>query len=64
MTSDHPPLILRDLRNPAARMLAMPLKLPPQMIADLDRHAAAYNTSRAILVRSLISEGLERLESR
>ena len=58
------PLLLRDMRNPSAPMQSMSLKLPAQMIAELDRHAADYSTSRMILVRSLLAESLEQLTSR
>jgi hypothetical protein len=43
-------------------MQPMTLKLPGQMIEALDRHAAAYNTSRMVLVRTLLAQALEQLE--
>ena len=62
MAAKRPPLLLRDMRNPAAPMQPMTLKLPGQMIQALDRHAVAYNTSRMVLARTLLAQGLEQLE--
>ena len=64
MAPKRPPaaaLLLRDLRNPAAPMQALTLKLPGQMIEGLDHHAAVYSAPRAVLVRTLLAQGLEQL---
>lgn len=53
-------LVLRDMRTPGAAMRPACLKLPEQLLEQLDSCAAAYSTSRAVLARTLIAEGLER----
>ena len=63
MAAKRPPLLLRDMRNPAAPMQPMTLKLPVEMIEALNRHAADYSTSRTTLVRNLLAQGLEQLEN-
>ena len=39
---------------------AINLRLPPELLARLDAAAAAAGVTRAVLVRVLIAEGLER----
>jgi hypothetical protein len=62
MAAKRPPLLLRDMRNPAVPMQPMTLKLPVEIIEALKRHAAAFNTSRMVLARTLLAQGLEQLE--
>jgi hypothetical protein len=45
MSANRPALLLRDLRNPAAPMRPLTLKLPGQMIEALGRHAKATTLS-------------------
>ncbi len=52
-----------DLRDPAAPMLAMGLKMPQPLIARLDQQAAALHTTRAGLCRAFVLRGLEQLEA-
>lgn len=56
-------LLLRDLRDPAAPMAPVSVKLPLPMVAELDRRAAEHHTSRAVLLRSLVVDALERIDA-
>jgi hypothetical protein len=49
-------------RPPSERKFAaIQLKLPPELLASLDRHAAAnFEDSRASVIRKFIVQGLKR----
>jgi len=51
-----------DLRDPAAPMTSLPLKLPPATLEALQDRAAALRCNRGALARTLIVRGLEQLE--
>jgi hypothetical protein len=57
-----PPLI-RDWRRPGQSMEALPVKLPADLMAQLQHRADRLGCSRAALARDLVAQGLERLES-
>jgi hypothetical protein len=65
MTSPTRPTapLIRDWRKPGAVMEGLPVKLPADLMAQLQHRADRLGCSRAALARDLIASGLERLES-
>jgi len=51
-----------DLRRPGESMRPLPLKLPVDVIARLERAAAMMHTSRAAVARTLLTHGLDAFE--
>lgn len=58
-----PSLIVPDLRRPGLPMATLPIKLPADCLASLQSRAEQIGTSRAALARTLVVQGLERLEA-
>lgn len=57
------PLIVPDLRAPGQPMATLPLKVPTACLEALQSRAERLNTSRGALARTLLVQGLERLET-
>lgn len=53
---------LPDLRRPGRPMEALPVRLPPDLIASLQAQADRIGASRAGLARALVAQGLQQLE--
>lgn len=60
---DSPPLVVPDYRRPGQAMASVPIKLPADLLAQLQNRADLLCCSRAALGRVLIAQGLERLET-
>lgn len=56
-------LQLLDMSDPQQAMHPVSLKLPPQMIEALDQTAKAYRSRRSVVIRSLLAQALEQLET-
>ena len=50
-----PPLIVPDTRRPGALLPPLSLRLPPALLADLERQAARLGCSRTALSRALLA---------
>lgn len=48
------------LRGTAAPQIPLSLKLPPEVLQQLNTAAAGMNCKRSVLARTLLIEGLER----
>ena len=57
------PPVIRDWRRPGQPMGSLPVKLPADLMAQLQHRADRMGCSRAALARDLVAQGLERLES-
>lgn len=57
------PPVIRDWRRPGQPMASLPVKLPADLMAQLQHRADRLGCSRAALARDLLASGLERLES-
>lgn len=62
-TNDVPTLIVPDYRRPGQSLPPWSLRLPPKVVADLEKQADRLQTTRAGLARALLAQGLERLQS-
>ena len=63
MTTNRPPLLLRDMREgPGHQMGTISLRIPAELLDALGQCAGKLRTSRAVLCRNLLAQGLEQLE--
>lgn len=63
MQPTAPPLIVPDLRAPGRPMPTLPIKLPADCLASLQSRAEQIGTTRGALARTLVVQGLQRLEA-
>jgi hypothetical protein len=56
------PLTVPDYRRRGQSLPPVSLRLPPEMVSDLDNQADRLKTTRAGLVRALVARGLAQLE--
>ena len=59
-TADFP---LADLRRPGQPMVALPVKIPADLLQQLEHRADRLTCSRGALARALIVRGLSELET-
>jgi predicted transcriptional regulator len=58
------PVPLLDMREgPGHQMGTMSLRIPSELLEALSRRAGKLRTSRAVLCRNLLAQGLERLDT-
>jgi hypothetical protein len=55
--------LLADLRRPGRPMVALPVKIPADLLELLEYRADRLGCSRGALARSLIVRGMEALET-
>lgn len=56
------PFHVPDQHRPGALLPPRGLRLPPQVGAAIDTHAARLGCSSAALTRALVAQGVERLQ--
>ncbi len=56
-----PPLIVPDMNRPGALLPPLSMRLPADVVADLDGHAARLGCSRVALSRALLAQGVAQL---
>lgn len=57
------PLVIPDCRCPGRPMVSLPLKVPDEAAAELQRQAERLGCSRTALGRTLLMEALKRLQA-